>query len=208
MRSADYSRYMHRRSFTSFHSAQSLPAPSCICHMKQTMRPEILFTLFTVADSINLRSVDNTQAVGTNPIVKFSTQFLGNQTASNSCSHRDLGFTGHIAGVWYATYGDTRWCAPGVTDPFEDQFGFFGMVRGSVSQMTDDPLKVHDLYLNNNSPVPHPQQFIPFNSSWGEDKTYGFGGTSIVETDSATASGAVFYLIVRALILCPLSVGC
>ena len=43
---------------------------------------------------------DNTQPVGTNPITNFSTQFLGVQVAGNSCSHRDLGFTGHIQGKW------------------------------------------------------------------------------------------------------------
>jgi len=172
------------------------------------MRTVILFTLFAIARSINPRGIDNTQPVGTNPILKFSTQFLGNQTADNSCSHRDLGFTGHIADVWYAIYGDTQWCAPGVTDPFQDQLGFFGMVRGSVSQLTSNPLKVYDLHLNHDSPVPHQQQLIPFNSSWGEDKTYGFGGTSLVETDSATVMGAIFYLVVCALILRALFLGC
>ena len=172
------------------------------------MRPAILFTLFTIVDFINARSVDNTQPVGTNPITKFSTEFLGKQTSNNSCSHRDLGFTGHIAGVWYAIYGDTRWCAPSVTDPFNDLSGFFGMVRGSVSQITDNPLKVYDLHLNNDSPVPHQQQFVPFNSDWGEDLTYGFGGTSLLETNSTTAHGAIFYLVVSALNLCPLSLEC
>jgi hypothetical protein len=172
------------------------------------MRPTILFTFFTIAESIKRPIVDNTQSVGINPITKFSTQFLGYQTSNNSCSHRDLGFTGHIADVWYAIYGDTVWCASGVTDPFKDQLGFHGMVRGSVSQMTDNPLTVYDLNLNDQSPVPHQLQFIPFNSSWGEDDTYGFGGTSLIEIDSTTASGAIFYLVVRGLILCLLSLRC
>jgi hypothetical protein len=146
--------------------------------------------------------------VGTNPITKFSTQFLGYQTANNSCSHRDLGFTGSIAGVWYAVYGDTLWCAPGVTDPFQDRSGFFGMVRGSVSQLTDNPLEVYDRNLDYDSPVPRQQQFVPFNPSWGEDSTFGFGGTSLIETDSATASGAIFYVVVGAPIhMFPLSLG-
>src|SRR5436309_12735475 len=165
------------------------------------MRQAILFTLVTIADALVPPTVDNTKPVGTNPITTFSAQFLGYQTANNSCSHRDLGFTGYLAGVWYAIYGDTLWCAPGVTDPFQDQSGFFGMVRGSVSQTTDNPLEVYDRNLNNEWPVPRQQQFVPFNPSWGEDSTYGFGGTSLIATDSATGSGAIFYVVVRALIL-------
>ncbi|TDZ39041.1 hypothetical protein C8035_v005713 [Colletotrichum spinosum] len=41
--------------------------------------------------------VDNTQPFGTNAINKPKVEHLGFQTADNSCSHRDLGFTGAIA---------------------------------------------------------------------------------------------------------------
>lgn len=91
---------------------------------------------------------DPTQPVGTNPISKFETQYLGQQNPNNSCSHRDLGFTGEIQGKWYAVYGDTLWCASGVTDPSTDPDGFHGLVRDAVSLMTDDPLVVVDMHLN------------------------------------------------------------
>ena len=64
-----------------------------------------------------------------------------------------------------------------------------------MSLTTESATTVHDLNLNNASPVAHPQQFVPFNSSWGEDSSYGFGGTSLVEVDHATAKGAIFYLV-------------
>lgn len=144
---------------------------------------------------------DNTLPVGTNPISEgsISVQYLGLQKADNSCSHRDLGFTGSIAGKWYAIYGDTLWCDTGVTDPANDTPGFHGMVRDSVSAMTNDPLTVHDLNLNNDKPVAHQLQFVPFNSAWGETNVYGFGGTSLCETDAVTATAALFYLVVRTL---------
>ncbi|KAI1374360.1 hypothetical protein F4677DRAFT_461417 [Hypoxylon crocopeplum] len=103
------------------------------------------------------------------------------------------GFTGELQGKWYAIYGDTLWCAPGVTDSNSDSEGFHGMVRDAISQMTDDPLVVHDMHLNADTPVGHQLQFVPFNAAWGETNTYGFGGTSLVET--ADGAGAVFYLV-------------
>jgi hypothetical protein len=145
---------------------------------------------------------DNTQPVGTNPI-KFKTQYLGEQIADNSCSHRDLGFTGSIQGKWYAVYGDALWCAGGVSDPSNDTSGFHGMVRDTVSAVTKNPLKVHDLNLNKDRPVPHQNQFIPYNTSWSETNLFGFGGTSLVETDFSSATGAVFYVVVSANPVCP-----
>ncbi|KAI0827819.1 hypothetical protein F5Y06DRAFT_308477 [Hypoxylon sp. FL0890] len=146
------------------------------------------------ADSVKQRrDGDPTQPVGTNPISKFSIMYLGQQTANNSCSHRDLGFTGELQGKWYAIFGDTLWCDQGVTDPSKDPEGFHGMVRDSLSLMTDNPLVVQDMHLNDDSPVRHQLQFVPFNAAWGETNTYGFGGTSLVET--ADGAGAVFYLV-------------
>ena len=65
----------------------------------------LLFTslalgLVASASPITRRAVDNTLAVGVNPIGNFSVDHLGVQTSNNSCSHRDLGFTGSIAGTW------------------------------------------------------------------------------------------------------------
>ncbi|OTB01875.1 hypothetical protein M426DRAFT_323106 [Hypoxylon sp. CI-4A] len=136
---------------------------------------------------------DPTQPTGTNPISNFEAVFLGEQNANNSCSHRDLGFTGELQGRWYAVFGDTLWCAPGVTDPSDDDGEFHGMVRDAVSLMTENPLVVQDLHLNDDSPVPHQLQFVPFNELWGENNTFGFGGTSLVET--ADGAGAVYYLV-------------
>lgn len=140
--------------------------------------------------------VDNTQPAGKNPLSVASVEYLGFQNADNSSSHRDLGFTGHIGGKWYAIFGDTLYCAQGVTDPAKDTPGFHGMVRNAISALTDDPLTVHDLNLNDDSPVPHQKQFVPFNEAWGETLFYGFGGTSLVETDYSSATGALFYLVV------------
>ncbi|KAL7785872.1 hypothetical protein V8C37DRAFT_311453 [Trichoderma ceciliae] len=139
--------------------------------------------------------IDNTQPEGDNPIRGFSAEYLGEQRSSNSASRRDLGFAGHIQGRWYAVYGDTLWCAPGVTDPDRNPGGFHGMVRNSVSALTEDPLVVHDLHLNEDKPVPHPKQFTPFVEEWGETNLFGFGGTSIVEVDYERAVGALYYLI-------------
>ncbi|KAF7563676.1 hypothetical protein G7046_g473 [Stylonectria norvegica] len=139
--------------------------------------------------------VDNTQPEGTNPIGDVAVEFMGHQNARNSSSHRDLGFAGHLAGKWYAVYGDTMWCDTGVTDPAQDTDGFHGMVRNSLSTLTDDPLVVHDLHLNDDQPVPHQNQLVPFNEAWGETNTFGFGGTSIVETDAEAGIGALYYLI-------------
>lgn len=152
------------------------------------------------SESLKRGIPDNTQPYGSNPISIASAAFLGNQTADNSCSHRDLGFTGSINGKWYAIFGDTLWCAPGVSDPSRDKTGdgkFYGMVRDSVSAMTNNALKVHDLNLNSDQPVAHQKQFVPFEASWGEKNTYGFGGTSLCETNSAAGEAAFFYLIVN-----------
>lgn len=142
--------------------------------------------------------IDNTQPAGVNVISHdhtFTTEYLGLQLADNSASHRDLGFTGQLGGKWYAVYGDVLWCAPGVTDPAADPPGFHGMVRDAISLCTDDPLIVHDLQLDAKG---RQQQFIPFNEDWGEASDFGFGGTSLVEVDSETNTGAVFYLVVWA----------
>ncbi|KAM5349678.1 hypothetical protein ACJ41O_006183 [Fusarium nematophilum] len=140
-------------------------------------------------------AVDNTQPEGENPIGEMTVEFLGHQVADNSASHRDLGFTGQLQGKWYAVYGDTLWCDEGVTHPGQDTEGFHGMVRNSLSALTDDPLVVQDLHLNEDEPVPHQKQFVPFNEDWGETNTFGFGGTSIVETDPDTGTGALYYLV-------------
>ncbi|KAI0487714.1 hypothetical protein F4859DRAFT_465984 [Xylaria cf. heliscus] len=136
---------------------------------------------------------DDTQPVGTNPITKFTTSFLGEQKSSNSCAGRDLGFTGELGGKWYGVYGDTSWCAPGVTDPDKNPSGFYGLVRDTVTLMGTNPLSIKDYHLNSDTPVPHPLQFVPFNASWGETNQFGFGGTSICETTSGV--GAVYYLV-------------
>lgn len=140
--------------------------------------------------------VDNTLPEGENSIGGFTVESLGEQQAANSCSRRDLGFAGHLGGKWYAVYGDTLWAAPGVTDIADDPEGFHGMVRNALSELTDDPLVVHDLHLNDDEPVPHQRQLMPFREEWGETNTFGFGGTSIVETDPETATGALYYLVV------------
>ncbi|KAJ6437228.1 conserved secreted protein [Purpureocillium lavendulum] len=132
---------------------------------------------------------------GENLVQGFSVEYLGEQHSNNSCSHRDLGFAGSLAGRWYAVYGDTLWGAPGVSHPADDVPGFHGMVRNSVSALTMDPLVVHDLHLNDDSPVRHQLQFAPYKEEWGEKNTTGFGGTSIVETDTETGTGAVFFLV-------------
>ncbi|KAI1323883.1 hypothetical protein F5Y16DRAFT_327639 [Xylariaceae sp. FL0255] len=136
---------------------------------------------------------DDTQPVGTNPISVASAQFLGDQTSSNSCAGRDLGFTGELNGQWYGVYGDTDWCAPGVTDPSQNPSGFYGLARDTVALMGSNPLSIMDYHLNSDSPVPHPQQFVPYNSDWGENNEFGFGGTSICQTTDT--AGAVYYLV-------------
>ncbi|KAI1744697.1 hypothetical protein F4680DRAFT_405760 [Xylaria scruposa] len=136
---------------------------------------------------------DDTQPVGTNPIKISRTDFLGEQKSSNSCAGRDLGFTGQLGGKWYGVYGDTNWCAQGVTDPDKNPAGFHGIVRDTVALMGNNPLSIQDYHLNGDTPVAHPLQFIPFNSAWGETNLYGFGGTSICESTSGV--GAVYYLV-------------
>lgn len=140
--------------------------------------------------------IDNTKTIGSNTIRIASVQKLGFQIATNSCSRRDLGFTGRVGGLWYAVFGDTLWCAPGVTDAADDLPGFHGMVRDSVSLLTADPLRVIDLHLNDDRPVPHQRQLVPFNPAWGETNTTAFGGTSLCETDAQFATAALYYLVV------------
>ncbi|KAK8084197.1 hypothetical protein PG997_005468 [Apiospora hydei] len=127
-------------------------------------------------------TIDNTRPVGNNIISHdhtFTTEFLGLQLANNSASHRDLGFTGQLGGQWYAV--------PGPRPP-----GFHGMVRDAISLCTDNPLVVHDLHLDSEG---RQQQFVPYNEEWGEAADFGFGGTSLVEVDGETNTGALFYLI-------------
>ncbi|KAH6989058.1 hypothetical protein BKA56DRAFT_611343 [Ilyonectria sp. MPI-CAGE-AT-0026] len=93
--------------------------------------------------------VDNTRASGNNPINE------------NSRSHRKTGFTGHLQGKWHALYGDPLWWAAGVDDPTRDTDSFYGMVRDSVSALTDDPLVVHDLNPNSDDLVAHQNSFVP-----------------------------------------------
>ncbi|GJN78474.1 hypothetical protein PLIIFM63780_001968 [Purpureocillium lilacinum] len=139
-------------------------------------------------------TLDNTQPAGENPIRGFTVDYLGEQLANNSCSHRDLGFAGSIAGQWFAVYGDTLWAAPGVSHPADDVDGFHGMVRNSVSRLGPDPLVVHDLNLNERQ---RQNQFAQWKEEWGETNTTGFGGTSIVETDPKAGEGAVFFLVLK-----------
>lgn len=136
--------------------------------------------------------VDNTQPEGENPIKHFRTEYLGIQR-SQCASHRDLGFTGQLGGKWYAVYGDVMWCAPGVDRHEDDEPGFHGMVRDAVSLCTDDPLRVVDQHVDAEG---RQRQFMPYKEAWGETNTHGFGGTSLVETDAATGTGAVYYLVV------------
>ncbi|KAI1280248.1 hypothetical protein F5Y07DRAFT_396402 [Xylaria sp. FL0933] len=156
-------------------------------------RPYLASLLATVVLGTPVERRDDTQPVGTNPITKFKTDFLGEQKSSNSCAGRDLGFTGQLGGQWYGVYGDTLWCAPGISDPDQNPSGFYGIVRDTVTLMGGNPLLIEDYHLNGDTPVPHPLQFIPFNEAWGETNTYGFGGTSICETTSGV--GAVYYLV-------------
>ncbi|KAH7022101.1 hypothetical protein EDB80DRAFT_805724 [Ilyonectria destructans] len=57
------------------------------------------------------------------------------------------------------------------------------MVRDSVSALMDDPLVVHDLNLNSDD------------ITWSDTNIFEFGGTSIVETDYSSGTGAVYYLV-------------
>lgn len=162
-------------------------------------------TTVTIAQTSFTTLIDSTTPENLNPISIRSVRWLGYQTANNSCSHRDLGFTGKLSGKWYAVYGDTLWAAPGVTNMFNDTPGFHGIVRDSVSLMTEDPLTVVDLHLNGDEPVKHQLQFVPYFEGWGETNRYGFGGTSICEVDegieTGTGTGAVYYLVVSGLTL-------
>ncbi|KAK4170994.1 hypothetical protein QBC36DRAFT_295779 [Triangularia setosa] len=154
-------------------------------------------TTGSTSDLLNKVVIDNTLPSGINPLTNniSNVTWLGYQIANNSCSHRDLGFAGQLGGKWYSIFGDTLWAAPGVTDMFLDPPGFHGMVRDSISLLTDDPLMVLDLHLNNDEPVPHQLQFVPFREEWGETNQYGFGGTSLCEVDEETGMGALYYLV-------------
>ncbi|KAI1284025.1 hypothetical protein F5Y07DRAFT_407527 [Xylaria sp. FL0933] len=160
-----------------------------------------LFALASISVAIakpicsHARRQSGTDPVSTSPIVNFKTEFLGTQVASNSCSHRDLGFTGQLGGEWYAVYGDTLWCDAGVTDPDADPEGFHGIVRNSISRLGNDVLSVIDLNLNKDSPVPHQNEFITPDVDFGETSTYPFGVSSICEVDNTTATGAIFILV-------------
>ncbi|KAH8921194.1 hypothetical protein BT69DRAFT_1244487 [Atractiella rhizophila] len=138
-----------------------------------------------------VKRADNTQPFGNNKIVNFSSAYLGEQSSA-PCSHRDLGFTGKINGKWYAVYGDTLFCANGVTDPHLDDGQFHGMVRDAVASLSVDGLSATFLQLDGSG---HPKQFVPFNSAWGETNLYGFGGTSLCETNAASSQGAIYYLV-------------
>lgn len=144
-------------------------------------------------DSKHTRDIDNTQPFGQNQIRNFQTKYLGVQLSSNSCNARDLGFAGHIQGKWFGVYGDNIGCAPGVHDPDKSDGKIHNFVRDSAAALTDNPLLVVDQNLDSRG---YPQQFTPWISWWGETAQTGFGGTSIVETDWDTATGAVYYLIV------------
>ncbi|KAB5566066.1 hypothetical protein GE09DRAFT_1055686 [Coniochaeta sp. 2T2.1] len=125
---------------------------------------------------------NNTAPVGTNPIRRCRVEFLGEQKSVNSePSKRDLGFTGHLGGSWYAVYGDTLWEEP------------FYMIRNGISRLTANPLEVED--LNVRSDLPRQNQFIPWNAAWGEKQNWFIGVSSLLEVDKDTATGAIFYLV-------------
>ncbi|OAA77007.1 hypothetical protein LEL_06691 [Akanthomyces lecanii RCEF 1005] len=138
------------------------------------------------------QGIDNTQPFGENPIRSFRTEYLGAQLSANSCNERDLGFAGHIQGKWFGVYGDNIGCAPGVHDPDQGDHVAHNFVRDSVAALTDNPLLVVDQNLDARG---YPQQFTPWISWWGETAETGFGGTSVVETDWDSATGAIYYLI-------------
>ncbi|KAK4466810.1 hypothetical protein QBC42DRAFT_342690 [Cladorrhinum samala] len=140
-----------------------------IIGVNSTITPTITTATATTTQTTFTTLTDSTAPQDLNPISIRSVRWLGYQTANNSCSHRDLGFTGELQGKWYAVYGDTLWAAPGVTDMFNDTPGFHGM------------------------PVRHQLQFVPYNEGWGETNRYGFGGTSICQVDED--AGAVYYLV-------------
>ena len=137
---------------------------------------------------------DHTLPWGDNKVAVAGLEFLGIQTSNNSCARRDLGFTGKLGNHWYAIHGDALWCAPGITDPTGNKIEFRGMVRNTISLLTDDVLKPYDLYVDDTQPVPRPRQFFEFVKEWGEHQLTGFGGTSICATDEKT--GAVYYAVV------------
>lgn len=154
------------------------------------MRYSIAFLLSAAIEQAVAQ--DNTQSSGSNPVKVSNAHHVGIQL-DNSCTHKDLGFTGKLGGDWYALYGDNLWCASGITLPSKDTSGFHGMVRNSIAKCSSNPLKVDFPDMNSDAPVAHPEQFVPFNSSWGETSSTGFGGTSLCEVDDDTS--LIFYLV-------------
>lgn len=136
---------------------------------------------------------DNTLPEGENKVRVQALEFLGIQLSNNTCARRDLGFTGKLGDHWYAIHGDALWCAPGVDDATGD-VEFRGMVRNTISLMTDNVLRPYDLYFDDTTPVARPMQFFTFNEEWGEHMLTGFGGTSICSTGEQT--GAIYYAVV------------
>lgn len=120
--------------------------------------------------------------MGSNPITKWTVDFLGEQKSRNSeYSQRDLGFTGKLGKHWYAVYGDTLWDKP------------FYMVRNSISRCTGNPLEVEDLNVRHD--LPRQNQFIPWNPKWGEAQNWFIGVSSLLEVDPKEPIGAIFYLV-------------
>lgn len=149
------------------------------------------------AAGLVLGTTTSSAAAQASVIGAFQATFLGTQTASNSCSHRDLGFAGQLGGQWYAVYGDALWCDAGVTDPDQDPAGFHGMARNGISRLNaQNPLSVEDLLLNGDTPVAHPGQFIRPDEAFGETALYPFGVSAICETDGAAKTGAIYILVV------------
>lgn len=139
---------------------------------------------------------DNTVGEGENKVRVVALEFLGIQLSNNTCARRDLGFTGKLGQHWYAIHGDALWCAPGVVDATGD-VEFRGMVRNTISLMTDDVLHPYDLYHDDTEPVARPLQFFTYKEDWGEHMLTGFGGTSICSTGEET--GAIYYAVVSLL---------
>ncbi|KAM0809708.1 hypothetical protein AB5N19_10054 [Seiridium cardinale] len=137
---------------------------------------------------------DGTQPAGTDPVAKFSTEYLGSQHTDNGQAIGIWASQVSSAGIGMLSTAKFFGAAEGVPNPDKDTDGFHGRARDSLSKCTaDDPLKVHDLNMNE---IACQLQFVPHNESWGETSSYVFGGTSLVETDDSTGTGAVFYLVV------------
>ncbi|KAK9784116.1 hypothetical protein SCAR479_00675 [Seiridium cardinale] len=117
---------------------------------------------------------------GTDPVAKFSTEYLGPQHTDNGQAIGIWASQVSSAGIGMLSTAKFFGSAEGVPNPDKDTDGFHGGARDSLSKCTaDDPLK-----------------FVPHNESWGETSSYVFGRTSLVETDDSTGTGAVFSLVV------------